>query len=155
MFCRVHWSFLSQDLLRPRNLIRVDPAIAVMPESRSELRARSERHPHTSRAAVEVQHQIHMAADIRGDFFDLRMAFEYACEAGFHNHANAQIGPVGFEKGQCRCGENAVAEGPQADHGNPRARRKPRQQRFHFSRVAYSSMRASSTSITGMSSRIG
>ena len=62
MFRRVHRAFFAQDLLRPRNLVRIEPAKAMMPEPDAELRARSQRHPHAARAAMKVQRHVRRRA---------------------------------------------------------------------------------------------
>src|SRR3954471_11516028 len=98
-------AFLSQDGLSPGNAVRIDPAIAVMPESRTVLRARSESHPHAARAAMQVQHQIHISAYAFGDFFHLGIIFKDARKAWFHYYAQPQIRPLSFEKRQCRSGK--------------------------------------------------
>ena len=148
MFRGMHAAFDAQDFLSPRNPVRVDNTAAMMREPGTQ--SRSQRQQHAPRPAVKIDRQIR-AREARPDFVDVRIAFKHGRESRLHHHGDAQVRPVVFEQRERGRGQHAVAQRPQTDHLDPRAGRQPLQGFLH----AYSSIRASSTSITGMSSRIG
>jgi hypothetical protein len=126
MFRRVHGTFDSQDLLRARNLVGINKTVAMMPESRANLRSGRERHHHAACAAVQIQDERGPGSvdefHIDGDFIHIGAAFEYARKARLDDDLNPQIRPVSLEQRQRRCGQHAIAQRAQANHSDPRAR---------------------------------
>ena len=82
---------------------------------------------------------------------DIGVALEHRAEAILHHDGHAQIGPEAFEDSKRGRGQHAIPQGPQPDHGHPFLPRQACQNASH----AYSSILASSTSMTGILSRIG
>ena len=79
---------------------------------------------------------------------DREIPFENRREAIFHHDSHTQIRAARFQNIERRCGQNAVPKRAQPDYSYARAIRKALE--YH-----YSSIFASSISMTGISSRIG
>src|SRR5204863_9393300 len=85
---------------------------------------------------------------------DIVIAFEKPSETILHRHCQFQIRTALFQYGEGGRRQNAIAHGTQPDYRHPRALGKTLEDGIHAG-PAYSSMRASSVSITGISSRMG
>ena len=159
MFGGVDLAVDAEDLLRAGDADVIGELAAEMPEAGAIAGAGEQRHPGAARAAVEVDAEIgrkpaRSAAELRRqDFVDVRIAFEDGAEAIFDDDGEAQVGAEAFQDVERGGGENAIAERPeprQRPPGCPAA-----DMRERFPRRPYSSIFASSTSMTGISSRIG
>src|SRR5262249_30690856 len=104
-------------------------------------------------ASMQVETEVGLPVPERGDpgrqqRLDRGVPLENGREAIFHDDGDAQIGTGGFHNFERGGGQNAVPKRTQSDYSYARAIRKALE--YH-----YSSIFASSISMTGISSRIG
>ena len=155
MFRRVDPPVHSQDFLRARDLSGIDKAVAMMPEAGPEFRAAGQREEHTARPTVEVQRQIRAGSP--GTYIvNVGITIEHTGKARLDDDGQLQVRAKCLEQRQ----GGVVSTQSPSDRRRITAIREPdasRSRRFSIVALlrAYSSIRASSTSITGISSRIG
>jgi len=83
----------------------------------------------------------------------VRIPFEHRAEAVFNHDPDPQVASKLFEDVERGSGEDAIAERPKPDDRDTPAGRQRCEDALHA--LLYSSTLASSTSMTGISSRIG
>jgi hypothetical protein len=57
------------------------------------------------------------------DFGEIGVAFEDFTEAILHEDGEVEISPIAFENVERGCGEDAIAQAPEPEDGNPAAPR--------------------------------
>jgi hypothetical protein len=124
--------FNFEDFLRAGNGMRVNEAVAVVPKTSSKVGAAGGSHPLAAGAAVEVDDQLGGATGSVHNFVDVWITFENRGEAGLNDDLDLEIRPMIFQEGQRRSGENAIAQGPQADNNDAGAGREPVKNGNHF-----------------------
>src|SRR5712691_781452 len=136
---RLHRLLSPQNLLRPWNFVRVDETVAVMAEAGPKPCSRAERKDHAAGAAMKIQDEIGaggFTGNAGPDVVDIGVPFENRREAWLDDDADFEIGPMSFEQRQGGGGEDTVAQRPQTDHIDPRARPQAIQQMVHLLRGA-------------------
>jgi hypothetical protein len=128
MFRRMHLSSHIQDGLRARNSQVVDEAVAKMAEAGAKTGARGGGHPGAARAAVEVEAEGRIPGAEDGergteDGVEVGVVLEDGAEAIFDHDGEAKIWPGALEDFERGGGEDAIPEGPKAQHGYARVER--------------------------------
>jgi hypothetical protein len=120
MLGRVDAARDAEDFLSGGNFFGVDEAVAMVGEAGSIFRAGERGEEHAARASMKVEDEVGADHGLAG----FEIAGENFGEAGFDDDAYFQIGAMALEERKGGRGENAIAQGSQTDHGDPRTGRK-------------------------------
>ena len=157
MFRRVDLALHAQNLLRARDPHVVDELLAEVPEAGAIARAGELRHPGAARAAVKIQAELRPEAAQRAAVREAESRPDRDCLRRCRGSdlsttiARRRSGRQRFRMSSA----GVVRTQSPRDRSRRMATRLPRGKHSKTLSTAYSSIFASSTSITGMSSRIG
>jgi hypothetical protein len=119
----VDGAFFAENLLRTRNVEIVHIPMPEVSESGTVFGSGQCGHPRAAAAAMQIQAQPRMPLTQRGDrwrqdIVHIGIVFKESAEAVFHHYGEPQIGPRTPQNVERGSGQNAVAQGPEPDHGD-------------------------------------
>ena len=136
MFGGMHGALDAQDLLRARDANIVDGLVAEVGEAGAEGGSGEGGHPGAARAAVQIEAEVRAPVAQgeelgREEAGDVGVAFEDGAEAVFDHDGDAQVGAFAFENFERGGGEDAIAQRPEPQKGDPALARQIFQNAFH------------------------
>ena len=128
MFRGVDYAVNIQYFLSARDAQVVHGLESKMSESSAQAGRRCQHHANAGSATVKIQGQMRPKPPDTGcigreDLLDIRISREHCCEAIFHHHGHAQIGPRLFQQRERGRGQNRIAQRPLTDDRHPCAGR--------------------------------